>query len=150
SLAYAMYTSGTSGTPKGVLIEHRSILRLVRDTNFLTLGPEDRVLMTGSVAFDASTFEIWGPLLNGGAVSRPAGVEVLDPAVIGALVRQQSITTMWITSSLFNQFVDADPRLFMGLNHLLTGGERLSPHHVNRVRRALPELVLINGYGPTE
>src|SRR5262249_60798813 len=68
SMAYVMYTSGTSGAPKGVVVEHRSVLRLVLNTNYVRLGPDDRILLTGSLAFDASTFELWGALLNGGHV----------------------------------------------------------------------------------
>ena len=71
--AYAIYTSGTTGQPKGVLVEHRPILRLVHNTNYLTLRPGDCILMTGALSFDASTFEIWGALLNGAALCRPIG-----------------------------------------------------------------------------
>src|SRR5262249_46329498 len=99
-LAYLMYTSGTSGQPKGVMIEHRSILRLVLNTNYIQLGPTDRILQTGALGFDASTFEIWGPLLNGGAVVLPAP-EIPTARMIGDAIRRGQVTTMWLTSSLF-------------------------------------------------
>jgi amino acid adenylation domain-containing protein len=149
-LAYVIYTSGTSGRPKGVMVEHRSIVRLVRNTSYVALGPSDRCLQTGSLAFDASTFEIWGMLLNGGAVSRPPERAVLDAAELRRLIRVHGITTMWLTSSLFNQHVDTDIGMFGGLRCLLVGGEKLSPPHVNRVREAYPDLTIVNGYGPTE
>lgn len=150
SLAYAIYTSGTSGRPKGVLVEHAAIVRLVVNPNFATLSAETRILMTGALAFDASTFEIWGALLNGGTLHRPPEMALLDPAEIERRIREWRITTMWLTASLFNQFVDANPRMFDGLTELLIGGERLSPAHVNAVRRANPGLMVVNGYGPTE
>ena len=145
-----IYTSGTSGRPKGVMVEHRSIVRLVVDTNYIRLTAADRCLQTGPLTFDASTFEIWGMLLNGGALYRPPARAVLDSAELARLIRAHGITTMWLTSSLFNQHVETDVGTFAGLKHLLVGGEKLSTSHVNRVRRAHPGLVLINGYGPTE
>jgi amino acid adenylation domain-containing protein len=150
SLAYAMYTSGTTGRPKGVLVEHRSILRLVLGTNFVRLGPADRILMTGAVSFDASTFEIWGALLNGGALCRPPERGVLDAGVMRRLIRELGITTLWLTSSLCNQLADDDVAVFAGLKQLLAGGEKLSAPHINRIRAAHPGLTVINGYGPTE
>ncbi len=150
TLAYAIYTSGTTGTPKGVLVEHRAILRLVLETNYVRLGPADRVLMTGALSFDASTFEIWGALLNGGALCRPPERAVLDPAAMKRLIAGHGITTLWLTSSLCNQLADADVALFAGLKTLLTGGEKLSAPHINRIRAAHPALTIVNGYGPTE
>ncbi|ACB75256.1 amino acid adenylation domain-containing protein [Opitutus terrae] len=149
-LAYAIYTSGTTGKPKGVLVEHRPILRLVRNTNYLTLRPDDRILMTGALSFDASTFEIWGALLNGAALCRPGERDMLDSAVMKALIRRHGVTVMFLTTGLFNQLAEADVSLFAGLRCLLTGGERMSTHHVNAVRAAHPALALSNVYGPTE
>ncbi|HWA09038.1 MAG TPA: amino acid adenylation domain-containing protein [Opitutaceae bacterium] len=150
ALAYAIYTSGTTGTPKGVLVEHRAILRLVLNTNYVRLGPADRVLMTGALSFDASTFEIWGALLNGGALCRPPERAVLDAAAMKRLIADNGITTLWLTSSLCNQLADTDLTLFTGLRTLLAGGEKLSAPHINRIRAAHPALTVVNGYGPTE
>lgn len=149
-LAYSIYTSGTTGQPKGVLVEHRPILRLVHNTNYITLGAGDCILMTGALSFDASTFEIWGALLNGAALCRPEGHAMLDPVAMKGLIRRHGVTAMFLTTGLFNQFADADVSLFAGLRVLLTGGERMSPHHVNKVRAANPTLALSNVYGPTE
>lgn len=150
SLAYAIYTSGTTGRPKGVLVEHRSVVRLVVRPNYVRLGPETRILMTGALAFDASTFEIWGALLNGGTLFRPPAMTVLDPEAVAARIREWRITTMWLTASLFNQLVDSDVGMFTGMRQVLTGGERLSPAHVAAFHRSHPDITLINGYGPTE
>ena len=150
SLAYVMHTSGTSGRPKGVLIGHRAILRLAISPNFIELGPETRMLMTGTVAFDASTFEIWGTLLNGGTLVRAPIMALLEANGLKRLIETHRITTMWLTASLFNQIVDTDITALAPLRELLIGGEKLSPRHVTSVRRTYPDLVVINGYGPTE
>jgi amino acid adenylation domain-containing protein len=149
-LGYVIYTSGTSGRPKGVMVEHRSIVRLVRNTTYFAPEPSDRCLQTGSLAFDASTFEIWGMLLNGGAVFRPPERTVLDVAELRRSIRHHRITTMFLTTSLFNQLVDADEEVFEGLRVLMTGGEKVSASHVNRVRVRYPGLDLLHVYGPTE
>jgi amino acid adenylation domain-containing protein len=149
-LAYLMYTSGTSGQPKGVMIEHRSILRLILNTNYIQLDPADRVLQTGALGFDASTFEIWGPLLSGGCVVLPPGKSFLNPKDLARLIRGEGITTLFLTTGLFNQLVEIDLHLFQGLKTLLTGGETASVHHFNSVRTAHPRLALKHVYGPTE
>jgi amino acid adenylation domain-containing protein len=149
-LAYVMYTSGTSGRPKGVMIEHRGIVRLVRDTNYVQLGPSDHCLQTGSLGFDACTFEIWGMLLNGGAFCRPPTGAILEAAELTRLIRHHRVTTLWLTAGLFNEHVDSDVGLFAGLRNLIVGGEKLSTVHVNRAREAHPALTIMNGFGPTE
>ena len=149
ALAYVMYTSGSTGMPKGVQIRHRSILRLVRDAAYLDFSPEQRWLHAAPLGFDASTLEIWGALLNGGCVV------VHDEAVptaqgLHATISRHGVTSAWLTSALFNAVVDADPKLLAGLRQLITGGEALSVDHVRRMRRAMPGVRLHNGYGPTE
>jgi amino acid adenylation domain-containing protein len=149
-LAYIMYTSGTSGVPKGVAIEHRSVARLVCNTNYLVPTSSDRLLQTGSLSFDASTFEFWSMLLHGGTVYLLPDKDLLRPAGIRQAIREAGITTMWMTSSWFNQLVDGDLDVFTGLRTVLVGGEKLSPHHIQRFRQAHPSVHAINGYGPTE
>ncbi len=149
-LAYLIYTSGTSGQPKGVMVEHRSILRLVRNTNYVSLDRSDRILQTGALAFDASTFEIWGALLAGAAVCFSETTELLRARDLEKLFERHRITTLFLTTGLFNLYAGTRPDMFSKLRTLLTGGEKVSVHHVNRVRQTCPELDLLHVYGPTE
>ncbi|MGW4383544.1 amino acid adenylation domain-containing protein [Kitasatospora sp. NPDC004531] len=148
--AYVMYTSGTTGRPKGVPISHRNVVRLVRGSDFAELGPDTRVLQTGAPVFDAATLEIWGPLLNGGALHLVDDAVILDARALGRAVRERGITTMWLTAALFNQLVDQDPALLTGLRELLVGGDALSVPHIDKLLAACPGLKVTNGYGPTE
>ncbi len=149
-LAYVMYTSGSTGVPKGVLVEHRNVVRLVKNTNFVQFLPGDRMLQTGALSFDASTFEIWGALLNGLTLCLSGASGGFGAAQLKHALQTNRITTLWLTAPLFNQLVDSDPLIFDGVRNLLVGGDRLSPPHINNVRERYPQLNIINGYGPTE
>ena len=145
--AYVMYTSGSTGTPKGVLVSHRNIVRLVT-ADFVDFT-DVRLLQTGAVSFDATTFELWGPLLNGGTVVLPDG-DVLDAERLGAQLKSFGITTMWLTSPLFSRLATRDATIFAGLRDLVVGGDVVVGEHVALVRQACPGIRIINGYGPTE
>lgn len=148
SPAYLMFTSGSTGTPKGVIIPHRAVVRLVRNNRFLNITPEDVFLLAAPVSFDASTLEIWGPLLNGGKLVIPEGGTSLDR--IASAVGEEGVTTLWLTSGLFNLMIEEHAGSLAGLRHLLAGGDVLSVPHVKKALAALPATKLINGYGPTE
>lgn len=150
ALAYVIYTSGTTGRPKGVMVPHRAILRLVLNTNYADLRTPQRIMQTGALSFDASTFEIWGALLNGGCLCRPPEHAALDAAELKEQIRAHGATAMFVTTGLFNQLVEMDTTVFDGLSTLLTGGERTSVYHVNKVKTAVPQVALANVYGPTE
>lgn len=148
-LAYIMFTSGTTGTSKGVEISHRGIVRLVKETNYADLDENQVYLQASALAFDASTFEIWAPLLNGGRlILLPPGPPSLD--AIAAEIAEHNVTTLWLTSGLFQLMIDEKMEALAPLRQLLAGGDVLSKHHVDKLTRALPKLRLINGYGPTE
>ena len=147
--AYLMYTSGSTGQPKGVLIRHRGVVRLVKNTNYIQLGAEDRILQLAPISFDAATFEIWGALLNGGQlVVMPSHQPSL--AEIGAAIAQHHITTLWLTAGLFQLMVEEHLEDLRPLKYLLAGGDILSVPHVQQILDNLEGCQLINGYGPTE
>jgi amino acid adenylation domain-containing protein len=149
NLAYVMYTSGSTGTPKGVEVVHRAINRLVLDVKYCRLGPDEVILHAAPLAFDASTFELWGALLHGGTVAVYTD-QIPTAAGLRRAVREHGVTTMWLTAALFNTVVDEDAKALEGVRQILTGGEALSPGHIRRAYKALPGAQLINGYGPTE
>ena len=144
-----MYTSGSTGVPKGVQIEHRSIIRLVGDVGYVRLDERTRFLHAAPLGFDASTLELWGPLLHGGAVVIYQDAIPTGPGLARVIARH-GVTSAWLTAALFNSVIDDDPRHLAGLAQLFTGGEALSPSHVRRALAALPDTELHNGYGPTE
>ena len=147
---YVMFTSGSTGAPRGVEVPHRAVLRLVRGADYVALGPQETMLALSPPAFDAATFELWGALLNGGkVVIAPAGP--LSTSEIAELLQRERVSTLWLTAGLFHRIVDDRPELLGGLRQLLAGGDVLSADHVRRALRALPPgAVMINGYGPTE
>jgi amino acid adenylation domain-containing protein len=148
-LAYVMYTSGSTGNPKGVLVPHRAVLRLVKNNSFASFSADEVFLQLAPLSFDASTFEIWGALLNGGKlVIAPAGR--VTPEDIGTILHEHSITTLWLTAALFHLVATTHLETLRPLRQLLAGGDVLSVTHVRRVLEELPHLRLINGYGPTE
>ena len=148
-LAYVIFTSGSTGRPKGVGVEHRSIVRLVKETNYVKVKQEDVLLQMAPVSFDAATFEIWGSLLNGcRLVLYPAGMPSLEE--LGAVVEKSGVTVLWLTAGLFHQMVDTQVKRLQGVRQLLAGGDVLSTAHVGRALAELGQTCLINGYGPTE
>jgi amino acid adenylation domain-containing protein len=148
--AYVMYTSGSTGTPKGVVVPHRAIARLVRNNGFARLDETRVIAQLAPAGFDASTFEIWGALLNGGALVIPPGDHLPELSRLDQLLKSTGVTTLWLTAALFNTIIDEAPHVLASVEELLTGGEALSVPHVRRALTALPNTTLINGYGPTE
>ncbi|WP_153794837.1 non-ribosomal peptide synthetase, partial [Paenibacillus polymyxa] len=149
-LAYVIYTSGTTGQPKGVMVEHRNVVRLVKNTNYAQLDADTRILQTGAIVFDASTFEIWGSVLNGGQLVLVSQDVILDVLKLKDAVHSYGITTMFLTTPLFNQLSQQDLTLFERIRELLVGGDVMSVPHMNRVLEAHPSLRISNIYGPTE
>ena len=137
------------GEPKGVAISHRSIARLVRNTDYVQILPSDVFLQMAPISFDASTFEIWGALLNGARlVIHPPHMPSVEE--LSRVLAREEITMLWLTAGWFNQMVDAQLSGLQNLRFLLAGGEALSVPHVLKAASALKSCQLVNGYGPTE
>lgn len=149
NLAYVMYTSGSTGKPKGVCVVHRGVVRLVKDTNYASFTAAEVFLQVAPISFDASTWEIWGALLNG------ARLVVFSPgspslAELGEALRLYKVTILGLTAGLFHLMVDERIEDLKGLRQLLAGGDVLSVPHVQKLLPEVPNCKLINGYGPTE
>ena len=150
NLAYVMYTSGTTGQPKGIGIPQRAVIRLVLETNYIDLTASDRVAQTSTISFDAATFELWGALLNGGQLVIIPKTIALSPQDFAAHLQHYGITTMFLTTALFNQMAREAPEAFRGMRYLLFGGEAVDPRWVTEVLQAAPPQRLLHVYGPTE
>ncbi|HEV3052981.1 MAG TPA: amino acid adenylation domain-containing protein, partial [Longimicrobium sp.] len=147
--AYVMYTSGSTGQPKGVEVPHRAIVRLVRGQDYVSIHPSDVFLQLAPASFDAATLEVWGPLLNGARLAiHPAEQPTVES--IGQALAEHGVTILWLTAGLFHLVVEERIGILRGVRQLLAGGDVLSVPHVHRVLQELPETALINGYGPTE
>ncbi|GAA2477051.1 amino acid adenylation domain-containing protein [Streptomyces longisporus] len=148
-LAYVSYTSGSTGTPKGVAVTHRDVTALAADPAFAG-GAHARVLVHSPTAFDASTYEMWVPLLTGGTAVVAGPEEDVDAAAVARLTQRHGLTALWLTAGLFRLAAEEDPGCFAGLRQVWTGGEAVPAPAVRRVLTACPELTVTDGYGPTE
>jgi amino acid adenylation domain-containing protein len=147
--ACLLYTSGTTGKPKGVALTHRSILRLVRGMRYVRIGGDDVILQFAATTFDASAFEIWGALLNGATLAiYPPGTPSLDE--LGAFIKESGVTLLFLTTSLFRQMAERNADDLRFVRQLLMGGEAMAAEVAREAWKALPRTRLIHAYGPTE
>ncbi|HVE93039.1 MAG TPA: amino acid adenylation domain-containing protein, partial [Actinomycetota bacterium] len=150
NFAHAVYTSGSTGVPKGICVPHRGIVRLVRGTDYLQLSPFDVVAQVANASFDASTFEIWGPLLNGGRMAVVDKEVLLSPEALGPHLASRGVNVLLVTTALFNQIAAHAPESAGCLDHLMFGGEAVDPKWVRAMLSGRPPRRLIHVYGPSE
>ncbi|HKY33643.1 MAG TPA: amino acid adenylation domain-containing protein [Candidatus Polarisedimenticolia bacterium] len=148
NLAYVMFTSGSTGEPKGTEVTHRGVLRLVLGADYVRFGPGETTLLLSSLAFDVSSFEIWAALLHGGRLAiAPAGASTASE--IARCLERFEVTTLWLTSGLFQLVADEEVEALARVSQVLAGGDIVSPAHVRRLIEAGCPL-FVDGYGPTE
>ncbi|MFD7522058.1 amino acid adenylation domain-containing protein [Paenibacillus chitinolyticus] len=149
-LAYIMYTSGSTGKPKGIMTSHRNVSRIALHTDYVSISENDALLQLSNYAFDGSTFDLYGALLNGAKLTLVGEEEVADVMRLTELIESRGITVFFVTTALFNTLVDHGLESLRGLRHILFGGERASVPHIRKALHALGPGVLLHVYGPTE
>jgi amino acid adenylation domain-containing protein len=152
NLAYVIYTSGSTGRPKGVMVEHGNVVRLVKNPNYIDFVEGDRLLLTGNLVFDITTFEIWGVLLNGLNLYLADQEVILDGERLKNILSRHRINILHLVPQVFNLLVSVPggPETFANLDYLLVGGDLVRPDYINQVRKKFQQLKILHMYGPTE
>ena len=148
--AYVMYTSGSSGRPKGVAATHRGVRRLLRDNRYADFRAGDRIAFAANPAFDASTMEVWAALANGACAVVVDQADLLDPVRFARVLREQGITALFLTTSLFHRYAEPVGQALAGLRHLLVGGDVMDPRILRRFLADHRPEHFVHVYGPTE
>ncbi|MCP4153366.1 MAG: amino acid adenylation domain-containing protein, partial [bacterium] len=150
NLAYIVFTSGSTGNPKGVLTSHANVNRVVKNNNYLEIQPGDRVLQLSNYAFDGSVFDIYGALLNGASLVLLKNEEVINVTALSKILKDKEITVFFVTTALFNLLVDLNIESFRRIRKVLFGGERVSVDHCRKALEYMGKNKIIHVYGPTE
>jgi amino acid adenylation domain-containing protein len=150
NLAYIVYTSGSTGRPKGVMVGHRQVVQLVVETDYVQLRPGDRVAQASNAGFDALTFEAWGAFLNGATLVGVPQDVLLSPRALRQALREERITTIFLTTALVNQLSFEEPDIFAPVREVLFGGQAVDAESVRRLLKAGRPERLLHMYGPTE
>jgi amino acid adenylation domain-containing protein len=156
SLAYVIFTSGSSGRPKGAMIRHGAIASRMRwqIENVLHFGADDASLFKAPLSFDISINEVLLPLCSGGQVVVARDGEEREPERLLHLIGEHGVTFTYLVASMLDVLLDTDadhtePRL-RELRHVWCGGELLTPELFRRFRTQLSGATMYHGYGPAE
>ncbi|WP_440068652.1 amino acid adenylation domain-containing protein [Streptosporangium sp. OZ121] len=147
---YIMYTSGTTGVPKGALIRQRGVLRVAHRAAFADADRGDTFLLLSDYSFDGSVYDMYAALTNGASLVVTDQESVLDVERLGATIERHGVTRFFITMSMFNTLIDFAPHTLTGVRRVVFGGEAASPAHVRKAFDLLGPGRVANGYGPTE
>ncbi|HEY4903680.1 MAG TPA: amino acid adenylation domain-containing protein [Candidatus Sulfotelmatobacter sp.] len=150
NLAYVIYTSGSTGLPKATAVSHRSLIRLLRETNYIQFQGDEVVAQTVNLSFDPCTFEIWGSLLNGCFLVIIGNEDLLDVDRFAAEIKDKGVKVMFLATSLFNEMGRQNPAMFNSVKCLLFGGEAVHPGTAAAVLESGGPERLVNAYGPAE
>lgn len=150
SLVYVIFTSGSTGIPKGVMVEDRSVIRLVRNTNYVQITPEDCLLSLSAFSFDAAIFHIFGSILNGAKMLITTKHELLDPQKLSGIIKANKVTLTFNVPAVFNFLVNNNIECFSSIKRILVGGEAASVAHMKKFITTYGPGKLVNIYGPTE
>ncbi|WP_240804502.1 amino acid adenylation domain-containing protein [Qingshengfaniella alkalisoli] len=150
SAAYTLFTSGFTGRPKGVVIEHRAIVnRLLWMRNHYDIGPKDRILQKTPATFDVSVWEFFLPLVSGATLVIAPPDAHRDPARIAALIRRHDITALHFVPSMLALFLASPDAQKLRIRHVFSSGEALPTEMARRFHQTI-DGQLHNLYGPTE
>ncbi|OKP02419.1 Amino acid adenylation [Xenorhabdus eapokensis] len=149
-LAYVIYTSGSTGQPKGVMVEHRNVLRLIINNGFADIGPDDCIAHCANISFDAATWEMWAGLVHGARILLIPEKTLLQPSHFGQCLSSEGVSALFLTTALFNQYANLIGTALSGLRYVLFGGEQADIRPAIRLRTEYPPKHLLHVYGPTE